>query len=174
MSEPIITAVKAIEIIDNRAMPTVRAYACVDNAHWGWADVPCGSSTGSYEARELRDGGQRYHGKGVRKAIENIHASLSPGLEGMGAADQQAIDRAMLEMDGTPDKSRLGANAILGVSLAVARAAALAAGKPLFHHLNRPGNVLPVPQAGLIKGGMHAGTKRDMLEYCDMPVGADS
>jgi len=174
LSEPIITAVKAIEIIDNRAMPTVRAYACVDNAHWGWADVPCGSSTGSYEARELRDGGRRYHGKGVRRAIENIHAFLAPGLQGLGAADQHAIDNAMLEMDGTRDKSRLGANAILGVSLAVARAAALAAGKPLFHHLNRQGSVLPVPQACLINGGMHAGNDLDIQEYCVMPVGADS
>ncbi len=174
MKTHIITEIKAIEIIDNRAMPTVRAYVCVDNEHWGWADVPCGSSTGSYEARELRDGGQRYHGKGVRRAIENIHTSIAPGLKGMTAADQRTIDNAMLEMDGTPDKSHLGANAILGVSLAVARAAALAAGNSLFYHLNHRGSVLPVPQACLINGGMHAGNGLDIQEYCVMPVGADS
>ena len=126
MKSQIITDIKAIEIIDNRAMPTVRAYVCVDKEHWGWADVPCGSSTGSYEAKELRDGGPRYQGKGVRKAVDNIHACIAPGLKGMSARDQRAIDNAMLELDGTPDKSNLGANAILGVSLAVARAAALA------------------------------------------------
>ena len=174
MSQSIITEVKAIEIIDNRAMPTVRAYVCVDKGHWGWADVPCGSSTGSYEAKELRDGGPRYQGKGVRKAVDNIHTCIAPGLKGMSALDQHVVDNAMLKMDGTPDKSRLGANAILGVSLAVARAAALASGQSLFSHLNHLGRVLPVPQACLINGGMHAGNGLDIQEYCVMPVGADS
>lgn len=174
MKQHPITEIKAIEIIDNRAVPTVRAYVCVDHTHWGWADVPCGSSTGSYEARELRDGGRRYHGQGVLKALENIRTVIAPALKGMPAADQHSVDQAMLALDGTPDKSNLGANAILGVSLAAARAAAGAAGQPLFSQLNCRGRVLPVPQACLVNGGMHAGNKLDIQEYCVMPVGADS
>jgi len=167
-----ITHIEAYEIIDNRAMPTIRTGVCVDRNHWGWADVPCGSSTGSFEAREMRDGDHRYRGKGVRQAIENITKRILPVLSGMTAADQRALDDAMLALDGTPDKSNLGANAILGVSLAAAKAAAVAKGLPLYYHLNPAGRVLPVPQACLINGGMHAGNELDIQEYCVMPVDA--
>jgi enolase len=169
-----ITQVEAYEIIDNRAMPTVRTRVCVDNIHWGWADVPCGSSTGSFEAKELRDGNHRYRGKGVCQAIENIIRKILPLLSGMPVADQRALDGAMLDLDGTADKSNLGANAILGVSLAAAKAAAISQGLPLYSHLNPAGQVLPVPQACLINGGMHAGNELDIQEYCVMPVDAGS
>lgn len=174
MLKQIITDIKAIEIIDNRATPTVRTGVCVDDRYWGWADVPSGSSTGSYEAKELRDGGERYRGKGVNKAIENIETLIAPKLNGMSVCNQRSLDLEMLELDGTPDKSNLGANAILGVSLASARAAAKSHQLPLYRYLNSFGHVLPVPQACLINGGMHAGNHLDIQEYCVMPVGADS
>ncbi|MBW2592140.1 MAG: phosphopyruvate hydratase [Deltaproteobacteria bacterium] len=169
-----ITRIEAYEIIDNRAMPTIRTGVCVDGIHWGWADVPCGSSTGSFEARELRDGDHRYRGKGVRRAIENIEKSIAPVISGMAAADQRALDNAMLDLDGTTDKSNLGANAILGVSLAAAKAAAVSLNLPLYRHLNPSGHVLPVPQASLLNGGLHAGNELDIQEYCVMPVDAGS
>ena len=169
-----ITNIEAYEIIDNRAMPTIRTGVCVDRNHWGWADVPCGSSTGSFEAKEIRDGDPRYRGKGVRRAIENITKRILPVLSGIPVADQRALDDAMLGLDGTPDKSNLGANAILGVSLAAAKAAAVTKGLPLYCHLNPAGKVLPVPQACLINGGLHAGNELDIQEYCVMPVDAGS
>jgi len=174
MSKTIITQIEAYEIIDNRAMPTIRTGVCVDHTYWGWADVPCGSSTGSFEAKEVRDGGSRYRGLGVTRAIQAIHTKIFPTIRGRNVSDQSGLDLSLCELDGTPDKSALGANAILGVSLASAKAAAAAAGLPLYRHLNSAGRVLPVPQACLINGGMHAGNDLDIQEYCVMPVDAGS
>jgi enolase len=148
-----ISTIKAREIIDNRGSPTIRAYVCVEGEFWGQADVPCGSSTGTYEAKELRDGDLRYGGKGVRKATRNILEVIYPRLRGMDATRQREIDDAMIDLDGTDDKSKLGANAILGVSLAVARAAAAASRLPLYKYLNADATILPVPQACMINGG---------------------
>jgi enolase len=169
-----ITAIMAREIVDNRGTPTIRTYVCVADEFWGQADVPCGSSTGTYEAKELRDGDLRYGGKGVRKAIRNVQEVIYPRLRGMDGTSQREIDDAMLDLDGTDDKSKLGANAILGVSLAVARAAAAARRLPLYQYLNADATVLPVPQACMINGGIHAGNDLDFQEFCVMPVGADS
>jgi len=138
MNKYVISAIRSREVIDNRGTPTIRVYVCVGDEFWGQADVPCGSSTGTYEAKELRDGDSRYRGKdgdsryggrGVRKAIRNIQEIIYPRLQGMDATGQRQIDYAMIELDGTDDKSKLGANAILGVSLAVAKAAAAACRK---------------------------------------------
>jgi enolase 1/2/3 len=167
-----ITDVQAMEIIDNRGMPTIRVSIQVGDRYRGTADVPCGSSTGSYEAVELRDGGDRYGGKGVRQAIDNIHSRIAPRILGRDATGQRHIDALLVELDGTPDKSDLGANAILGVSLALAKAAANALNLPLYRYLNTHGHVLPVPQACLINGGLHAGNDLDIQEFCVMPVGA--
>ena len=167
-----ITVVNAREIIDNRGTPTVRAYVCVADKIWGRADVPCGSSTGAHEAKELRDGDARYGGKGVQKAVSNIQEIIYPRLRGMDARDQREIDFALLELDGTEEKCKLGANAILGVSLAVARAAAAACRLPLYKYLNANAYILPVPQACMINGGMHAGNDLAFQEFCVMPVGA--
>jgi enolase len=164
----------AIEIIDNRGMPTVRATVMTNTGRKGTADVPCGSSTGAYEARELRDGGSRYQGKGVRKAIRNINELILPALRGIDITRQREIDQIMCEIDGTPDKSGIGANAILGVSLAAAKAAAASCVLPLYQYLNADSRVLPVPQACLLNGGLHAGNDLDIQEYCVMPVGANS
>ncbi len=172
MSENPLSDIKAYEIIDNRGMPTIRVAVCIDSQFWGHADVPSGSSTGSYEAMELRDGDARYRGKGVLKAIQNIHDIILPELRGQDAGDQHAIDTRMLELDGTENKSNLGGNAILGVSLAVARAAANACGKTLYKYLNADASVLPVPQACLLNGGIHAGNDLDIQEFCVMPTGA--
>ena len=174
MEKHAITDIKALEIIDNRGMPTVRVNVCVDHQFWGKADVPCGSSTGSHEAREIRDGDARFRGKGVRRAIQNIEERLRPKLRGLDATRQQKIDCLMLELDGTANKSNLGANAILGVSLAVAAAAAAAGRLELYKYLNADARVLPVPQACLINGGLHAGNDLDIQEFCVMPVGAET
>jgi len=174
MTDYALTDIKAYEIIDNRGMPTIRVAVCVDDHHWGRADVPCGSSTGSYEAVEIRDGDERYRGKGVRKAIQNIHDVILPRLRGRDATRQHDIDHLMLELDGTDNKSKLGGNAILGVSLAVARAAANACGKTLYKYLNADAVVLPVPQACLLNGGVHSGNDLDIQEFCVMPTGAGS
>jgi enolase len=169
-----ITEIRTTEIIDNRGMPTIRARVCVDDRFWGLADVPCGSSTGSFEACDVRDADARYRGKGVRKAIQNIHSEIFPALKGQDATCQRKIDLCMKDLDGTTNKSRLGGNAIVGVSLAVARAAAAACNLPLYQYLNNGGHVLPVPQACLINGGVHAGNDLDIQEFCIMPVGAES
>jgi len=155
-------------------MPTIRTTVLTESGHKGTADVPCGSSTGAYEAREVRDGGSRYQGKGVRQAIGNIHNLLLPALKGIDITCQREIDNTMCEADGTSDKSRIGANAILGVSLAAAQAAAASCNLPLYRYLNAASRVLPVPQACLINGGLHAGNDLDTQEYCVMPVGAES
>ncbi len=166
--------IHAIEIIDNRGMPTIRATVTTDTGRKGTADVPCGSSTGAYEAQEVRDGGSRYQGKGVRKAIQNIYEKILPSLQGIDITRQREIDQIMCAIDGTPDKSAIGANAILGVSLAAAKTAAACCDLPLYRYLNTGGYVLPVPQACLLNGGLHAGNDLDIQEYCVMPVGADS
>ncbi len=169
-----ITRIKALEIMDNRGNPTIRTSVTVDDIFTGVADVPSGSSTGSFEAKELRDGGRRYDGMGVKKAIDNIKVEIIPALIGQDATNQRAIDRIMVDLDGTQDKSRLGANAILGVSLATAKAAAQSLRLPLYRYLNNGAHILPVPQACLLNGGLHAGNDLDIQEYCVMPVGADS
>jgi enolase len=169
-----ITDIQTIEIIDNRGMPTIRVAVCIADTFWGRADVPCGSSTGSYEAQEIRDGNSRYRGKGVRKAIQNIQEIIFPKLIGIDATRQEEIDRLMLALDGTENKSKLGANSILGVSMAVAKAAAIAVGLPLYQYLNKHAHVLPVPQACLINGGLHAGNDLDIQEFCVMPIGAET
>lgn len=172
MSENTLSDIQAYEIIDNRGMPTIRVAAFIDNQFRGYADVPSGSSTGSYEAVEIRDGDTRFRGKGVLKAIQNIHDVILPELRGQDASNQRGIDTRMRELDGTANKSNLGGNAILGVSLAVARAAAIACGKPLYKYLNADAHVLPVPQACLLNGGVHAGNDLDIQEFCVMPIGA--
>lgn len=174
MNEFTITEVRAREIIDNRGMPTLRVAVVVEDHFTGRADVPCGSSTGGHEAFDLRDGGSRYRGRGVQKALHNIRELIRPALLGQDATRQRDLDRQMVELDGTPDKSKLGGNAILGVSLATARAAAAACGLPLYRYLNAGAHVLPVPQACLINGGQHAGNDLDVQEFCVMPVGAPS
>ncbi len=140
-----ITDIKAIEIIDNRGNPTIRAYVTINQYFIGIADVPSGSSTGSFEAKELRDGGKRYNGMGVRTAIQNIETVIKPTLVGVQGTHQRNIDYILNKLDGTDNKSKLGANAILGVSLAAARAAAQSCHLPLYRYLNSGAHVLPVP-----------------------------
>jgi enolase len=171
-SEPLITDVRALEIIDNRGRPTIRARVYVEDGYCGRADVPCGSSTGSYEAFDLRDGDARYNGRGVRKAIANVHDVLKPALLGQDVTAQRRLDALMNELDGTPNKSRLGGNAILAVSMAAAQAAAASLDLPLYRYLSADAHVLPVPQACLINGGVHAGNDLDAQEFCVMPVGS--
>ena len=142
-----ITEIKALEIIDNRGNPTIRTSVTVDGIFVGVADVPSGSSTGSFEAKELRDGGRRYNGMGVKKAIDNIQEKIAPALIGRDSTNQRAIDRMMIDIDGTQDKSRLGANAILGVSLATAKAAAQKGPVVRQGHGNRARRRICCPQA---------------------------
>ena len=176
MASTTIEAVHAREILDSRGNPTVEVDVRLAGGAWGRAAVPSGASTGAYEAVELRDKDQRYGGKGVRTAVDNVNGPIAGVLLGMDARDQRAIDLAMIELDGTPNKSRLGANAILGVSLATARAAAAAAGLPLYQYLGGPSaHLLPVPMMNILNGGKHAeGSTVDMQEFMVMPVGAPS
>ncbi|MBK9130668.1 MAG: phosphopyruvate hydratase [Gammaproteobacteria bacterium] len=162
------------EILDSRGNPTVEADVILESGARGTAAVPSGASTGSREAIELRDGdARRYGGKGVTRAVENIRQEIRGALLGKDAMDQAAIDRIMIGLDGTPNKSRLGANAILAVSLANARAAAEAAGKPLYRYLGGEGGfTLPVPMMNVVNGGVHADNSLDMQEFMIMPVGA--
>ncbi len=171
-----ITAVQALEILDSRGNPTVRVMVTLDNGIQEKASVPSGASTGENEALELRDGDpKRYGGKGVLKAVANVQDKIAPALLGKEVYRQGAIDRLMLEMDGTPNKGNLGANAILGVSMAVARAAAQAAGLPLYQYLGGPGSRrLPVPCMNIINGGAHADNSVDLQEFMVVPLGAPS
>lgn len=147
----------AREIMDSRGNPTVEAEVFLDDGSHGVAGVPSGASTGVHEAHELRDGGDRYLGKGVLQAVENVNEEIGDELAGLEADDQRLIDEAMIKLDGTDNKSRLGANAILGVSMAVAKAAADSAGLPLFRYIGGPNaHVLPVPMMNIINGGAHA------------------
>jgi enolase len=177
-----ITKVHGREILDSRGNPTVEVDVTLDNKITGRAAVPSGASTGVREALELRDGdSKRYLGKGVSKAVANVNGELATALTGQ-AADQRAIDRRMIALDGTPNKGRMGANALLGVSMALARAGALAAGAPLYAHLARlyekndgaTGSVLPVPMMNILNGGAHADSSVDFQEFMVMPVGASS
>ncbi len=170
-----IIEVTAREILDSRGNPTVEADVVLSSGVVGRAAVPSGASTGEHEAVELRDGdADRYGGKGVRQAVQNVEETLGPRLEGMDVTEQVAIDYAMIELDGTPNKSKLGANAILAVSLATARAAAAAVGLPLYRYLGGPmAHVLPVPMMNIVNGGAHASNNVDAQEFMVVPVGAD-
>ena len=171
---PSIEAVGAREILDSRGNPTVEVEVALDDGTLARASVPSGASTGAYEAVELRDGDSgRYGGKGVRKAVEAVLETIGPELIGIEASEQRIVDQELLDLDGTPDKSRLGANATLGVSLAVARAAAESAGLPLFRYLGGPNaHVLPVPMLNILNGGAHADTNVDVQEFMVAPIGA--
>jgi len=171
-----ITAITAREILDSRGNPTVEVDVRLASGHLGRAAVPSGASTGEHEALELRDGDKkRYLGKGVLNAVANVKSTLAPALIGRDATDQVGIDRAMIALDGTPTKSRLGANAILGVSLATAHAAAAALGQPLYQYLGGPNaKVLPVPMMNIMNGGAHSDAPIDFQEFMIMPVGAAS
>jgi enolase len=171
-----ITGLYAREILDSRGNPTVEAEVQLESGSWGRAAVPSGASTGKREAVELRDAdGVRYRGKGVRQAVRNIEETIAPEVEGMDASEQAAVDQALLELDGTPNKSALGANAILAVSLAVARAAADDAGLPLYAYLGGVGaRLMPVPMLNVLNGGAHADNGLDFQEFMLVPAGADS
>jgi enolase len=170
-----ITKVNAREIIDCRGWPTVQTDIWVDTCLMGRADVPSGRSTGSHEAYELRDGDMnRYLGLGVQKAVENVKKIIGPELIDMDVTDQRQIDMRMKELDGTQNKSRLGANAILGVSLATARAAASVNGVPLYRYINPNGHVIPVPLMNFINGGKHAANELEIQEFIIMPVAAET
>ena len=167
--------IAARQIYDSRGNPTVEVDVVLDDGSFGRAAVPSGASTGAHEAVELRDGGTRYGGKGVLNAVENVNLEIASELHEMDALDQIGIDKAMIELDGTPNKSRLGANAILGVSLAVARAAAESSELPLFRYVGGPNaHVLPVPMMNIINGGEHADNPIDIQEFMIMPVGAEN
>ncbi|MFD0482547.1 phosphopyruvate hydratase [Kineococcus sp. GCM10028916] len=171
-----IEAVGAREILDSRGNPTVEVEVLLDDGTFARAAVPSGASTGAYEANERRDGDKgRYLGKGVEQAVEAVIEEIGPALVGHDAHEQRIIDRVMLDLDGTPTKSRLGANAILGVSLAVAKAAASAADLPLFRYLGGPNaHVLPVPMMNIVNGGAHADTGVAIQEFMIAPIGASS
>jgi enolase len=168
--------IRAREILDSRGNPTVEADVTLASGAMGRAAVPSGASTGEHEALELRDGDpERYLGKGVQLAVESIEETIAPALTGLVADDQISIDRTMIELDGTPNKSKLGANAILAVSMATARAAAEDAGVPLFRYLGGPlSRTLPVPMMNIINGGAHATNTVDFQEYMIVPIGADT
>lgn len=174
MSDPGILTIISREILDSRGRPTLEAEVYLDNGAYGHAQVPSGASTGSFEAHELRDGDKsRYGGKGVLTAVKNINEVIAPALNGVSALEQTVIDQIMLDLDGTPNKSNLGANAILGVSLAVAKAAAETVGLPLYRYLGGPiANVLPVPLMNVINGGSHAANNVDIQEFMIVPIGA--
>src|SRR5512139_535138 len=171
-----IIEVHAREVIDSRGNPTVEAEVVLSSGATGRAAVPSGASTGEHEAVELRDGDQkRFLGKGVLEAVKNVNEVIGPRLEGMAAEDQVRIDQEMLDLDGTPNKSHLGANAILAVSLAVARAAAQDSGLPLYRYLGGPlSRVLPVPMMNILNGGAHASNNVDAQEFMVVPIGFDT
>jgi enolase len=173
---PTIHSIDALEILDSRGNPTVRVNVHLDDGSIGTASVPSGASTGENEAVELRDGDKaRYGGKGVRQAIDNIDKILASALKGMDPRRQAEIDRLMIELDGTPNKAQLGANAMLGVSQAVARAAAQACALPLYAYLGGVGTVhLPIPMINVLNGGKHADSSLDFQEFMIMPVGAST
>jgi enolase len=172
-----IRKVHAREILDSRGNPTVEVEVGLDDGAWGRAAVPSGASTGIYEALELRDGEKtRYQGKGVLKAVEHVNIDLAEAVRDLDAIDQAGVDKAMLTLDGTENKSKLGANAILGVSLAVARAAAASVRLPLYRYLGGvPASLLPVPMFNILNGGVHANWQStDLQEFMIAPVGAPS
>ena len=167
--------VSALEIMDSRGNPTVEVEVILDDGSMGRAAVPSGASTGVHEAHELRDGGDRYLGKGVAKAVEFVNTEIDDALAGLEADDQRLIDQTLMELDGTENKSRLGANALLGVSMAVAHAAADSAGLELFRYVGGPnGHVLPVPMMNILNGGAHADSGVDVQEFMIAPIGAET
>jgi len=168
-----IEAVLAREILDSRGNPTVEVEVLLADGTEARAAVPSGASTGQFEAVELRDGGERYGGKGVRNAVKAVNETIDEKLVGYPASDQRLIDQLLIDLDGTPTKSALGANAILGVSLAVAKAAADSAGLPLFRYVGGPNaHLLPVPMMNILNGGAHADTNVDIQEFMIAPIGA--
>ena len=170
---PSIDAVGAREILDSRGNPTIEVEVALDDGTIARAAVPSGASTGAFEAVELRDGGSRYGGKGVTKAVDGVLDVIGPELVGYEATEQRLVDQRLIDLDGTPDKSRLGANAILGVSLAVARAAAESTGLPLFRYVGGPSaHLLPVPMMNILNGGAHADSNVDVQEFMIAPIGA--
>ena len=170
-----ISNIHAREILDSRGNPTVEVDVTLENGLIGRAAVPSGASTGQHEAVELRDGGDRYKGKGVRRAVDAVNGEIFEALSGLDVERQAHIDRTMIELDGTPNKARLGANAILGVSLATAKAASQAARQPLYRYVGGVGaHVLPVPMMNIVNGGAHADNPIDFQEFMVMPVGADT
>jgi enolase len=175
-NNPTITRIHAREVLDSRGNPTVEVEVHCAGGAFGRAIVPSGASTGRHEAVELRDGDPaRYGGKGVRRAVANVRDILAPRLHGLDATEQTHIDRLLCEIDGTPNKSRLGANALLGVSLACARAAAVSRGQPLWRYLDTDGVArMPLPMVNLISGGLHAGGNLDWQDFLFMPIGARS
>jgi enolase len=170
-----IEAIHARQILDSRGNPTVEVEVALDDGTAGRAGVPSGASTGAFEAVELRDGEDEYGGKGVQRAVHGVIDEIQPELLGYDADDQRLIDQVMIDLDRTPDKSRLGANAIVGVSMAVARAAAESAGLPLFRYLGGPNaHLLPVPQMNILNGGAHADNSVDIQEFMVLPIGAST
>ena len=170
-----IAHVQARQILDSRGNPTVEVDVLLDSGAFGRAAVPSGASTGVHEAVELRDGGEPYGGKGVTQAVENVRGEIAEAVRGLDADHQEALDRALISLDGTPNKGRLGANAILGVSLANAKAAAADAGVSLFRYLGEENEVtLPVPMMNVINGGAHAANSIDLQEFMVVPAGAES
>src|SRR5438046_7875587 len=176
MSKTSIRNIVAREILDSRGNPTIEVDVILEGGTLGRAAVPSGASTGEHEAVELRDDDKKqYLGKSVYKAVENINSKIGPGLIGLDPRDQEAIDALMIDLDGTPNKGKLGANAILGVSMAVAKAAAEASGLPLYRYLGGPGaKTLPVPMMNILNGGKHADNNVDFQEFMIQPWGFDS
>ncbi|HKN62471.1 MAG TPA: phosphopyruvate hydratase, partial [Candidatus Acidoferrales bacterium] len=178
MMSTTIISVRGREILDSRGNPTVEADVRLEGGALGRAAVPSGASTGEHEANELRDADKsRYLGKGVLKAVGHVNTEIAKAVAGMDASDQRALDRRMIEADGTPTKSNFGANAILAVSMAAARAAAAASGQPLYKYLaryssNSSANTLPVPMMNILNGGAHADNSVDVQEFMVMPLGA--
>jgi enolase len=169
----IIEAVGAREILDSRGNPTVEVEVVLDDGTFARAAVPSGASTGAFEAVELRDGGERYGGKGVQHAVDAVVQSIGPVVEGLDADDQRLVDQTMIDADGTPNKAQYGANAVLGVSLAVARAAADSSGLPLYRYVGGPNaHLLPVPMMNILNGGSHADSNVDIQEFMVAPIGA--
>ncbi|MGV3575062.1 MAG: phosphopyruvate hydratase [Devosia sp.] len=167
--------VQGRQVYDSRGNPTVEVDVVLDDGSFGRAAVPSGASTGAHEAVELRDGGKKYNGKGVTQAVENVNTAIFEEIQGMDALDQLGVDQAMIDLDGTANKGKLGANAILGVSLAVAKAAAESSELPLYRYIGGPNaHVLPVPMMNIINGGEHADNPIDMQEFMILPAGAES
>src|SRR3989454_4190905 len=167
--------VHARQILDSRGNPTVEVELSLRSGAWGRAAVPSGASTGEFEATELRDGGSDWLGKGVTKAVDNVNGEIATAVRGQDASAQAALDRMLISLDGTPNKSRLGANAILAVSLAAAHAAAAEERLPLWRYLGgETAHVLPVPMMNVLNGGAHADNKVDFQEFMIVPVGAQS
>ena len=169
-----ISKIHARQILDSRGNPTLECDVTLQSGAIGRAAVPSGASTGEHEAVELRDGGTPWGGKGVSTAVNNINGVIADAVEGMDAENQEGVDTTMIDLDGTETKSRLGANALLGVSMATAHAAANAAGIPLFQYFNPEANILPIPMFNILNGGKHADNTVDFQEFMIQPMGFDS